>query len=259
MEPTTDPRQRFSSRVADYTAGRPGYPSAIVELMRRECGMTGQSVVADIGSGTGLLSRLFLQAGCKTFGVEPNAPMRQAGEAALADESRFTSIDGSAEATGLPDDSVDLIVAGQAFHWFNADAARAEFARILRPGGGVASIWNERVTSGDAFLVGYERLLLDCGADYRQVDHRRISEDQLRSFFAPHALHYREFANLQKLDREALFARVRSCSYMPGPDHPRHAIMLGRIDDLFSAFAQNGSVVLAYKTRVWYGPMGGPA
>ena len=140
----TDAKERFSSRVADYVRYRPGYPSALLELLRTECGLRPGHVIADIGSGTGFLSELFLKNGNRVYGVEPNKDMRQAGEEYLASYDGFSSIEGSAEATTLDDASVDFITAGQSFHWFAPDAARREFVRILKPGGWMVIAWNDR-------------------------------------------------------------------------------------------------------------------
>src|SRR5438552_740760 len=122
-----DSTSRFSRRVANYVRYRPGYPGAVPELLAREVPLTPDSHIADIGSGTGLLSRAFLDAGFSVTGVEPNADMRGAGDYELADRSRFRSVAGTAEATTLPSSSFDLITAGQAFHWFDPVPTRAEW------------------------------------------------------------------------------------------------------------------------------------
>ena len=111
--------ERFTSRVETYAKYRPGYPVEIIDLLKRECGLTPESIVADIGSGTGKSSEPFLAHGNVVFGVEPNAAMRDVAERLFRDQPRFRSIKGSAESTTLPDSSVDLITAGQAFHWFD--------------------------------------------------------------------------------------------------------------------------------------------
>ena len=178
-----DPTRRFSSRVEDYARYRPSYPRQIVPLLARECGLTAESTVADAGSGTGLLSKLFLDFGCRVIGIEPNAEMRHAGEEFLARYEKFTSVDARAEATGLSDASVDLVTAGQAFHWFDAVTARSEFARILRHPRWVALVWNEREVTGE-FLEGYEDLLHRYAPEYAKVDHRRIDADRIAGFSA---------------------------------------------------------------------------
>src|SRR5437773_2428243 len=156
----SDPTKRFSNRVGNYIKYRPDYSGAIIDLLNEECGLNQQSIIADIGSGTGILSELFLKNGNRVFGIEPNAPMRGAGEKLLERHSKFTSIEGSAEATTLPDDSVDFVVAGQAFHWFDQKLARDEFSRILKPSFWVVLIWNERRTDSTPFLRAYEQMLL---------------------------------------------------------------------------------------------------
>ncbi|GIV98424.1 MAG: hypothetical protein KatS3mg057_3081 [Herpetosiphonaceae bacterium] len=178
-----DPTRRFSSRVENYITYRPSYPLEVLDVLRRECGLTESATIADIGSGTGILSALFLKNGNRVFGVEPNPTMRVAGERLLQSYERFTSIDGSAEATGLPDQSVDFATAGQAFHWFDREKARAEFARILKPQGWVVLIWNSRRLSGTPFLRAYEQLLRTYGTDYEQVQHRKIDDEMLGQFF----------------------------------------------------------------------------
>src|SRR5437588_5909792 len=114
----SDPTKRFSDRVENYIKFRPGYPDVVIDLLSEECGLTQSSIIADIGSGTGILSELFLKNGNQVFGVEPNAPMRAAGEKLLERYSKFTSINGSAEATTLFEHGVDFVVAGKAFHSF---------------------------------------------------------------------------------------------------------------------------------------------
>lgn len=248
-----DPTCRFASRVAHYIRWRPGYPPEVIEVLERECGLTPASVVADIGSGTGLLTRLLLDHGNQVFGVEPNPQMREAGEALLADCPRFTSVAASAEATTLASASIDLIVAGQAFHWFDRIAARREFARILRRGGIVALIWNERLVDSSAFLRDYEQLLRDYAVDYREVDHRNIDEAVLAEFFAPAGFREARFAHRQVFDLEGLRGRTMSASYMPEPGHPRFEPMVDALTACFVRHAQAGTVTFDYATRVFYG------
>src|SRR5258706_9853328 len=152
FEPTT----RFSDRVQDYVRWRPGYPPAVLEALRSDLGLRPAHVVADIGSGTGLLSRLLVENGNVVYGVEPNRAMAAVAEADLGPSRRFHSVDGRAEATGLGAGSVDLVTAGQAFHWFKVPESRAEFLRILRPGGGVALVWNLPRVDSTPFLREYE-------------------------------------------------------------------------------------------------------
>src|SRR5690606_29263221 len=179
----SDTVSRFSGRVANYVKYRPGYPAEMIGVFREVLGLTNGSVVADIGSGTGLSAKPFLEAGCRVYGVEPNAAMRAASEEFLSEFSKFASVDGTSSATTLQENSVDYIVAAQAFHWFEPDATGREFRRILKPGGYVALIWNERQLDTTAFLRDYENLLLKYGRDYAQVRHENISEEVLSEFF----------------------------------------------------------------------------
>ena len=251
----TNPKGRFSSRVENYVKYRPGYPPEVVALLAGECGLTPLSVVADIGSGPGNLSELFLREGCRVYGVEPNPGMREAGERLLSRYENFESVGASAEATTLEDGSVDFVIAGQAFHWFEPEATRREFARILRPRGWVAIIWNDRRTGGSAFLEAYERLLNTRGTDYKEVSHKYADENVLRPFFAPGVMRLKVFANEQRFDFEGLKGRLLSSSYTPEPGHPNHLPMLEELAAIFDAHSTDGRVVFEYETKVFYGRM----
>lgn len=244
--------ERFSSRVENYVRYRPSYPKEILEVLENECGLSASSTVADVGSGTGILTQLVLASGAEVYGLEPNAAMRTAGEAVLGREERFTSIEATAEATTLPDDSIDLIVAGQAFHWFNGVAARREFDRILRPNGWVALIWNERSAHLTPFLVGYERILHTYAPGYAEVDHRRHNVETLTPFFHG-AMTHRIFANAQRFDFEGLQGRLLSSSYAPEPGHPNHEPMLEELRRLFEETQVDGKVDFAYDTHMYFG------
>ncbi|MGH8100641.1 MAG: class I SAM-dependent methyltransferase, partial [Chthoniobacterales bacterium] len=199
-----DSKQRFSTRAADYLRYRPRYPSGVRDILRAECGLKSGHSIADIGSGTGLLSELFLKNGNRVFGVEPNEAMRQAGEEYLASYDSFMSVDGSAEATTLEDACVDFVTAGQSFHWFDQNAARREFVRILKPGGWVVVIWNERLTNTTPFLRDYEALLYKFGTDYAQVKESYPSEQHMLDFFGANAYSSHALPNSQDFDFEGL-------------------------------------------------------
>ena len=248
-----DPTRRFSSRVEDYVRYRPGYPGALVSLLESECGLTPASAVADVGSGTGLLSELFLRHGNRVYGVEPNREMREAGERLLAAYPNFVSVEGRAEATTLADGGVDFVAAGQAFHWFDPAGARREFGRILRPGGRVVLAWNDRRTAGTPFLEDYERLLLEYGTDYREVSARYMEEASLSALFGPAEVRTATFDNEQVFDFEGLRGRLASSSYAPEPGHPKFGPMIRALESLFRRHERDGRVVVAYDTKVFYG------
>jgi SAM-dependent methyltransferase len=250
---TDDPTRRFSSRVEDYVKYRPGYPEALVRLLESECGLTAESVIADVGSGTGLLSELFLRGGNRVYGVEPNREMREAGASVLAAYPNFVSVDGRAEATTLGDASVDFVTAGQAFHWFDPPRARREFARILRPGGWVVVVWNDRRTSGSPFLEEYERLLLDYGTDYAEVSVKYAEESRLAALFGASEPFRRDFDNEQVFDFDGLRGRLTSSSYTPQPGHTNFAPMMRELEAIFRRHEREGRVVVAYDTKVFYG------
>ncbi|HLX74589.1 MAG TPA: class I SAM-dependent methyltransferase [Terriglobales bacterium] len=246
------PTERFSDRVADYVRYRPGYPPELLECLRRNCGLRPQWVVADVGSGTGLLAKVFLENGNRVFGVEPNAAMRAAGDEFLRGFDQFTSQEGRAEATGLPVHSVNLITAGQAFHWFDRQRTRTEFERILKPGGWVVLVWNERLTS-TPFLADYEQLLHRYSPDYPKVDHRNVEEAALGEFFHPGRLRQDTFFMRQQFDWEGVRGRWLSSSYVPAAGQPGHDEMRGELKTIFSRYQQDGLVDWEYKTRVYYG------
>ncbi len=248
----TDPTQRFSSRVENYVRYRPGYPPEVLELLKSECGLTPDSVVADIASGTGILTRMLLQNGNRVFGVEPNPDMRKAGEELLAEYPRFTSIAGAAEATSLPDHCADFVTAAQAAHWFDHEKARREFQRILKPGGWVVLLWNERRTDSTPFLRDYEQLLLTYGTDYQDVRHEHTTA-AIAAFFAPSPFEARVFENRQEFDYPALEGRLLSSSYTPQPGHSNYEPMLRDLRRIFDAHQVEGRVAFEYYTRVYYG------
>ena len=242
---------RFSSRVENYARYRPGYPSAIVDLLKEECGLTPNSMIADIGSGTGKLSELFLANGNIVIGVEPNAPMRAAAESILAGSPTFRSVDGTAESTTLDDVSVDFIIAGQAFHWFDVQKAKDEFKRILKPNGWVVVIWNERLIDTTAFLRAYEQLLLTYGTDYQEVRHEN-AEPTVKEFFAPNQPRFAQFPTHQTFDFQAIRGRLLSSSYTPEPTSPDFQPMLAELERIFNDYQDAGLVRFDYDTRVFY-------
>lgn len=248
-----DAKQRFSNRVADYLRYRPGYPAAVRDLLRSECGLRPGHLVADIGSGTGFLCELFLKNGNRVLGIEPNEEMRHAGDEYLASYDGFASINGSAEATTLKGSSVDFVTAGQAFHWFNQDAARAEFLRILKPAGWVVVIWNERLTDANSFLRDYETLLRTFGKDYERVNESYPREEQMQSFFGPNPFAARTLPNFQEFDFDGLAGRLRSSSYMPSFGDPNFASMMAEAQRIFATHNHLGRVRLEYSTSIYFG------
>jgi SAM-dependent methyltransferase len=249
---TLNSTHRFSDRVENYILSRPSYPPQVLETLRQECGLTPTSVVADVACGTGIFTRLLLENGNRVFGVEPNLDMREAANRLLASDPNFAgATDGVAEATSLPDRSVQFVTAAQAAHWFNLPEARREFVRILKPGGWIVLIWNQRLTDSTPFLRGYERLLKTFATDYEKVRHEHTT-DGIASFFAPEPYRLREFPMHQDFTYDALERRLLSSSYVPLEGHGNYTPMITELRNLFAAHQAEGHVRLDYTTRMYY-------
>lgn len=247
----SDPTRRFSDRVENYIRYRPGYPAEILDILRAEIGFDPTWTVADIGSGTGISTRMFLENGNEVFAVEPNDAMREAAERLLNEYPAFHSIAGSAETTRLWDQSIRLAVAMQAFHWFKVAAAREELNRILRPGGYVLLVWNER-RFDTPFLRAYEDMLLRRAVDYAKVRHENVDAAALASFFGgPYVS--RTLDNHQDFDFDALKGRLLSSSYAPAESEPGYWPMLGELQAIFESHQEAGRVRFLYHTRLHLG------
>jgi len=246
--------ERFQQRSADYTRYRPGYPAPLLDAVSRVVGLTPGRVAADIGSGTGIFTRLLLDRGLRVQAVEPSADMRRAAETALGGRPGFVSVAGTADATTLPAHSIDVICCAQAFHWFNRQATRDEWQRIVRPGGHAVLAWNHQDYSSD-FGQAYYELMLELGDGARDViaASRRTAEDNV--LFPGGAAQRIAHPNEQLLDFAGLVGRTASNSYMPKPGEPRYAGMVERLKPLFAAFARDGRVRLTYTTQAVFGTL----
>ena len=249
----TDPTTRFSDRVADYVAHRPRYPAAVYAYLCERLGVKAGTVVADLGAGTGIFCEPLLGMGCEVYGVEPNDAMRAAADRAMSRHSTaYHGVPGTAEDTGLAAGSVDVVVAAQAFHWFDPEKSAAECRRILRPGGRAALVWNTRRVQSTPFLRAYEELLNQFGTDYAAVRHDRAESARLTRFFAS-GYERASFPNAQRLDRAGLRGRLLSSSYTPAEGDPRRPPMLAALDRLFDLHQQGGTVTIDYETELYFG------
>jgi len=246
--------ERFSSRVEAYARYRPSYPGAVIEVLHAQCGLMPEMTIADIASGTGIFTRLLLENGNRVFGVEPNEKMRRAGESYLQEFSKFVSVPGMAEATTLPNQSVDMITCAQAAHWFKREEAHDEFRRILKPSHYVVVIFNDRQVKGNAFANDYEELVVNYGTDYSAVQRlgKIFAGDE---FFTPYKCEKRTLPNHQDLDYEALEGRLLSSSYAPQPGEPGYEPMLAELRTLFAKYQRDGSVRMVYDTNVYFGKL----
>jgi SAM-dependent methyltransferase len=248
-----EPAARFSDRAEDYVKYRPHYSPEVVQALQEACGLSPQHLIADVGCGPGLLAKIFLDNSDRVIGVEPNREMRLAGEDYLAAYPNFSMVDGSAEATTLPDASVDFVVAGQAFHWFRPDETRFEFARILKPGGWAVLVWHDRNVDSTPFLRAYEAFVRRHSTDYDQVSHKYLaSYAALERFFAPNPMKLIQQHNQQRIDFDGLRGRLLSSSYIPSSGEPYEG-MLRELPHLFSSHAVEERVVLQYDTKIYFG------
>lgn len=253
--PLSDSTKRFSDRVEAYLAGRPRYPSELVAYLEVAGALPPNGLVADVGVGTGLSAEPFLAAGRHVIGVEPNAPMRAASVEYLAQYPKYSARDGTAEATGLDNGSIDLVIAGQAFHWFEPGSFRTESLRVLRPGGWAALIWNDRDLTGTPFLAGYEALLLEYGNDYRAIRYKHQGTDAIPTYFGGRAPTTKEFHHQRNMDWAMVSALAGSASYLPAPGQPRHTELVAALRALFDANAANGTNEMRYTCRVHAAPL----
>lgn len=243
--------ERFSDRVDNYIKYRPTYPPEVVQLCKDKMGLTKASIVADIGAGPGISARPFLENGNTVICVEPNTAMRAAAEKLLAGYTGFRSVKGDSERTGLPDASVDLVTAAQAFHWFKPEPTKKEFQRILRPGGYIALIWNLRQLDTTPFLREYEQFILGHASDYAAVRHDNLTEEEIGEFFDgsfEHAI----FPNVQVFDFDGLKGRLFSSSYIPAEGTEKGRLVEQDLLLLFTKHARDGKIEIFYDTNVFY-------
>lgn len=244
------PTERFSDRVSNYLKYRPSYPPALIDELQKQCSLDSDSVIADIGSGTGKLSELLLARDFCVQCVEPNKEMRESAEALLGSHSGFTSIDGQSEKTGLADSSVDLITAAQAFHWFDAEKTGKEFDRILKSEGRIALIWNQRDTD-QAFQREYDEMLTKYAPEYSRVNHRNINDSDIEAFYHPRQMKLHKFDYCQHFDSTAFIGRMNSSSYTPKKGTAEFAVLHDVAKDLFAKYEQNGKVEFSYQTNLY--------
>jgi len=250
MNDLNNSTQRFSDRVDDYVKYRPTYPVEIIEFLKSELNFNSSKVVVDVGSGTGISSELFLSNGNKVYGVEPNDGMRCAAENNLKRYSNFTSIKGTSSLTNLPDKVADIIIAAQAFHWFEPESTKLEFQRILKDNGYVILIWNDRRTTGTPFLEQYEALINEFGTDYKKVKHKNIEGSRIETFLGPYKLF--SLYNSQEFDFHGLLGRLTSSSYVPNKNHPNFDEMCSALRSLFEIHQLNGKIKIEYDTQLFY-------
>jgi ubiquinone/menaquinone biosynthesis C-methylase UbiE len=249
------PTERFTNRVGDYKKHRPGYPQKLVTILVENEALPQNAIVADVGAGTGHWSRELLPHVRTLYAVEPNNEMRREAESAFESAPNYISIDGTAEATELHNHSVDLITAAQAFHWFDAEQARREFKRILKPGGHVALVWNVRDTEADEFQREYDNLLRTHIVDFKKTFARSASDEHIFRFYATQQVEIFVAANDQLFDLDSLLGRLMSSSYAPKPPSPIYDTLIQEMTALFNRHNQNGRVRFIYQSKLYLGQL----
>jgi SAM-dependent methyltransferase len=250
---SAEPTKRFTDRVDNYVKYRPGYPDAVIKTLQGECNLSANSIVADVGSGTGIFTGLLLKNGFKVYAVEPNAAMQQAAKQQYNDNENFIATDGTAEATTLAANSIDLIVCAQAFHWFNDGRTRVEFKRILKDSGHVALIWNNRLADADDFSVAYENMLKKDSIDYNKVNHRNIKDIDFKAFFKDGDYKFIKFVNEQIFDETGLMGRAFSSSYIPAEGTLEGEKFRRLLKAVFDKHNKDGKVSFSYQTEIYLG------
>jgi len=248
-----DPTKRFSDRVDNYVKYRPTYPPEVLQYLKAECKLTDSSVIADVGAGTGIFTKLLLDEDYEVFAIEPNKPMLDSAVEQLSVYRNFNFINSGAECTELPNASVDLIVCAQSFHWFSNDNTRVEFSHILKPGGKAALIWNNRSTDTDEFAIEYDALLQNDSVDYNKVNHKKIKDLNFKVFFKDGDYTLKSFPNVQVFDEEGLIGRAFSSSYVPPEGTEEGEKFLKLLKELFAKYNDNGKVSFHYQTEIYLG------
>ncbi|NCD71478.1 class I SAM-dependent methyltransferase [Mucilaginibacter agri] len=250
---SAEPTVRFSNRVENYVKYRPGYPAAVIQFLQQEFGLNADSYIADIGSGTGIFTKLLLDEGYKVYAVEPNEPMKEAAEKDLRTCKNFTSVAGTAEHTNLLANSIDLVTCATAFHWFDVEKSRDEFKRILKPGGSVALIWNVRSVDSDAFAIAYDQLFEQYTGKYKDSKERTVNGERLKGFFKDGIFETKTYPYQQVFDLDGLVGRSFSSSYSPLQDTTEGDILTQNLTNLFNKYQIDGKVYFNYDTKMYVG------
>ena len=242
------PTQRFTERAGQYSLYRPEYPQAIVPYLVQTIGLSPQSLIADVGSGTGIFSKLLLESGHTVTSVEPNTEMRKKAEITLSHYPGFRSVEGTAEVTTLPDRGFDLVTVAQAFHWFRPAETRREFERILKYPGHVLLVWNI-LQSDNPFLEAYTELKETYSETI--VHEHRANLRRIQEIFDPFPVTTHSFRKTQQLDAEGLKGHLLSFSTVPMAGDARYPEMMRELDRIFAQHNQQGLVDMQYETKTY--------
>ena len=246
--------ERFTGKADIYQKYRPTYPEELMEYLYTQAGFAQKSKIADIGSGTGKFSRLLLERGSTVFCVEPNEEMRQSAEKDLSGFENFISASGNDKNTGLQDKSVDFVTVAQAFHWFDRQSFKSECQRILKSGGKVALVYNNRDDSSELVRKNDE-ITLRYSIDTKGYRQRGDSPEAYGDFFADGLCEYKTFRNDLKFSREGFVGRNLSSSHTPkeekAPD--KYNGYVKELNELFDEYSVKGILDFPQITKSYIG------
>jgi len=251
---SADNTARFSDRVDAYVKYRPSYPDELFDCLIGEGILFPDSVVADIGSGTGFFSALLARRVRTVKCVEPNDGMRNASVDFLSGYANCEIVKGTAEHTSLEGSSVDCVTVAQAFHWFDRPTSLAEFRRILKSNGKMILVWNDRLVD-TPFLESYEAALKKYGNDYEEVNHQNLTDDVLAPCFRD-GFTKRTFPNFQEFDFDGVMGRLTSSSYAPAKGSEKFALLRATLRESFDRESTDGKIRFNYGTDVYWGTIG---
>ncbi len=244
-----DPLRRFSNRAAEYH-NRPQYAEKLLHFLQVTYVLGRRSVVADVGSGTGYLTRLLLRSGCRVYAVEPNAEMRAVAESELGGQPGFTSLAGQAEQLPLEDGSVDAVTVGQALHWFNVEEARAEFLRVLRPNGWCIVADNRAMEDANDLTRAAEDI---CKRYFQDIGKAAEPPAKVLELFREYGFNTLRIPNPYICDEETYVSGFLNSSLAPEPGSPNRERAASEVRALFARFAMDGRIVLPFETVAYHG------
>jgi SAM-dependent methyltransferase len=248
-----DNKDKFTYKVADYVKYRPSYPKKLIDYLLTEVGLSENSIVADVGAGTGILTKLLANKVGRIFAVEPNFNMRTACIQHCIGFNNVVAIDGSAEETNLPDNSADFITVAQAFHWFDRQKTKAEFQRILKINGKVILIWNSRVPESELIKENDELCRVLCPDFNGFSGESDVSSEVYSDFFKDGYCEYRVFDNDRALNLESYIGGSLSASYAPSVNDDNYKPFEDGLKRLFEKYSNDGRLLLPNKTHCYVG------
>jgi len=254
--PSLKPTERFSGRVEAYRRYRSAYSREIIPVLQERCALTSDSIVADIGAGTGMLAELFLENGNRVFAVEPNTDMRAACEELVERYPRLTCVDGTAENTGLSDQSIDFVTVGRAIHWFDQDKCRYEFARILRDGGWILLAGQGPHQRTEPVARDFRTILENHCIDFARLRQRYDIEAAVRRLFAGGDFQEAEFHDTEEMTYEDLEGFMLSLSVTPQPDYPGFPAMQRALHEYFARHESGGKLRMPTTCKIHFGHLG---